>query len=370
MKTYRDTPQGEIEKSIHRRIFGAFAASAWISTSATLLLPLALIGPLETDYESIMKRIYEFIHCALYSDTGNFMTLVFGVVAACIALYALTAVDRSKNQAAEFIEHEILGVYISRVNIVLSIIFGALIVLEVVLFVSEGIPAEAAYVTISLLIGYSICGFLAGFHIRGEYLKYKSYQEAVYLLNWLESLAVQNGARFKRRSVFWVVSWNALAAVLFVAVGSVSLVSAGLSWNGVFATALFGAIYCSVLVYMLYTVRISSWDTRRSGRASQGLMNFVNVLIAIMIVGSEIVLVSYFTEINTFGQLIAVTVVWVAVVVITWFYRVASQRYRDVIRGRQLRMVGSRLRSARESIRLMQRYSGVKLSGVGANGVE
>lgn len=368
MKAYKDTPQGEVEKSIHRRIVGTFAATAWISVSATLLLPLAFVGPFETDYWSIMRSMHELVQRALYCNPGDFMTLVFGAVAACIALYALTAVDRSKNQAAEFIEHEILGIYISRINVSLSIVFGALFVLEFVIFIIEGSPAGSAYVAISILIGYFICCILAGFHVRGEYLKYKSLQEAIYLQNWLKSLAVQRSAPLKSSSAIKSLLWNAVIALLFAVVGSVSLVSAGMSWDGVIATVAFSAVYCSVLVYMLYAVRISAWDSRRSGKASQGLMRFVNLLIAIMIVGAEVVLASYFTKIEYVGQLSAMVVVWSAVVAITWFFPIASERYRRVIRCKQLRMVNSRLQSASESIRLMRKYSGVEIPDVNAKG--
>lgn len=113
MSTFKAPRQSAIEKSVHRRLVGTLATSAWISMSTVLLMPLAFTGPFDTDYVSILRAIREFIDVVLYGDSALFTTLTFGIVAASIAMYALTGSDRSKADGAEFIEREIFGVYIS-----------------------------------------------------------------------------------------------------------------------------------------------------------------------------------------------------------------------------------------------------------------
>lgn len=354
MSTFKAPRQSAIEKSVHRRLVGTLATSAWISMSTVLLMPLAFTGPFDTDYVSILRAIREFIDVVLYGDSALFTTLTFGIVAASIAMYALTGSDRSKADGAEFIEREIFGVYISRINFILSILFGALLSIEIANFTFVDFQVGPVYVVISTLMGYFICGFLAGFHIRGEYLKSKSLKEGMYLRDWLRAEAQRRSGVTIHAHAFKSLVSNAFFSAIFATVASFSLTAIGLPVNGAIAAALFSLLYCSILIYMLYTVRTSAWDTRRSGRASQSLMKFVNSLVAVMIISSEIILISYFAKIDTIVKLLAIVVVWIFVVLITWFYWVASPRYRSLIASKQLRMIKSRIDSADRSIEIME----------------
>lgn len=350
MKNSKRSTQIEIESSAKRRVVTSLVLSIFLSGSVVFFIPFAFSGPSGGNYKHLLSEIHCVIEKAFYYDQSLFVTLTFGIIAAAIALYAVAGSNRIGSRGADAVEFEVLGVHVSWINFVLSVIFGMLLCAELSTIVYAGFRLGPAYVFTSNLMGFFICGFLAGFHVRGDYLKGKSIRESYEILEWLRAKerVPQLGARFKP-DVF-MVFFHGLLSLGFTLIGALSLLMNGMELDGLFAVMLFDLIYGFVLAYILYQLYLYKWDNRASGKVSLNLMRFASSLTVILIIFSQITLSTHFFEIEYLGDLLAVVFVWTSVVLLPLVFPKISSRYEQVILNRQAVQVKSRIESTRRFI--------------------